>query len=265
MSGGSNRRATIVGIGQSAYTKRGQAGVPEYVLALQAVLAAVADAGVAVHDVDGFCGFADDRSNPITLAGDLGLPELRFATMSSMPGGGGACAAVGEAAMAVESGQAEVVVAYRSLCQGQFRIGRQGATNATMAPAPTVVEAATDAEASLAFSAPFGIHGPSAMFALPMQRHMARYGTTSEHLGHVAVTMRAHANRNPLAIMADRPMTLDDHQASRMVADPFRLFDCCLETDGACAVVVTTAERAADAAARGWRCWRPPRVPSAAT
>jgi len=242
----SGRRAQLVGIGQSAYTKRGQSEISEYRLALQAILAAVADAGFSPHDVDGLCGFADERSNPITLAADLGLPELRFATMTSMPGGGGACAAVAEAAMAVETGQAEVVVVYRSLCQGRFRIGRQGATNATMAPTPTVLEAASDAEAALAFTAPFGLHGPSVMFALAMRRHMARYGTTSEHLGHVAVAVREHANRNPLALMHDRTLTLEEHQASRMVADPYRLFDCCLETDGACAVVVTSAARAAD-------------------
>jgi acetyl-CoA acetyltransferase len=154
-----------------------------------------------------------------------------------------------EATLAVESGQAEVVVVYRSLCQGQFaRIGRTVATGGDAFP--TVAETALEADALQAFTAPFGILGPSVMFALPMRRHMEVYGTTSEQLGHVAVTQRAHASRNPRAVMGSRPLTLGDHQGARMVADPYRLFDCCLETDGACAVVVTTAERAADARGR---------------
>ena len=79
---------------------------------------------------------------------------------------------------------------------------------------------------------------------------MHLFGTTSEQLGHVSVAFRAHANRNPRAVMGHKTMTLADHQASRMVADPYRLFDCCLESDGACAVVVTTRERALDLANR---------------
>jgi acetyl-CoA acetyltransferase len=83
-------------------------------------------------------------------------------------------------------------------------------------------------------------------YALVMRRHMHRYGTTSEQMGHVAVAARAHAARNPRAVMGGRPMTLADHQGSPLVADPFRLLDCCLETDGACAVVVTSRARARD-------------------
>jgi acetyl-CoA acetyltransferase len=244
-----SRKACVVGIGETAYTKRGATTEREYVLACRAILAALSDAGIGPAEVDGLAPFADERSSPWTLASDLGLSELRFAATTAMPGGGGACGAMLEAALAVESGQAEVVVVYRSLCQGQFaRIGRTVATGGDTSP--TVVETALEADALQAFTAPFGILGPSVMFALPMRRHMEVYGTTSEQLGHVAVTQRAHASRNPRAVMGSRPLTLGDHQGSRMVADPYRLFDCCLETDGACAVVVTTAERAADARGR---------------
>lgn len=242
-------KACVVGIGETAYTKRGAAAEREYVLACRAILAALADAGIDPAEVDGLAPFADERSSPWTLASDLGLAELRFAATTAMPGGGGACGAMLEAALAVESGQAEVVVVYRSLCQGQFaRIGRTEATGG--GSSPTVVEAALEGDALQAFTAPFGILGPSVMFALPMRRHMEVYGTTSEQLGHVAVTQRAHASRNPRAVMGPRPLTLADHQGARMVADPYRLFDCCLETDGACAVVVTTAERASSACGR---------------
>lgn len=241
--------ACVVGIGETGYTKRGKATEREYVLACRAILAALSDAGIAPAEVDGLAPFADERSSPWTLASDLGLRELRFAATTAMPGGGGACGAMLEAALAVESGQAEVVVVYRSLCQGQFaRIGRSGATDGHSSPA--VVETGLEADALQAFTAPFGVLGPSVMFALPMRRHMEVYGTTSEQLGHVAVTQRAHAGRNPRAVMGPRPLTLADHQGARMVADPYRLFDCCLETDGACAVVVTTAERASDTRGR---------------
>jgi acetyl-CoA acetyltransferase len=98
----------------------------------------------------------------------------------------------------------------------------------------------------LAFALPFGMLNAPIAYALPMRRHMHLYGTTSEQMGAVAVTFRAHAARNPRAVMGNRPMTLADHQASPLIADPFRLFDCCLESDGACAVVVTTADRARD-------------------
>jgi acetyl-CoA acetyltransferase len=242
----SSRKACVVGIGETAYTKRGGATEREYRLALRAIVAALDDAGLTPADVDGLAPFSDERSGPWTLAGDLGLRELRFGATTAMPGGGGACGAMLEAALAVESGHAEVVVVYRSLCQGQF--ARIGGTTTEDAPhaAPTLTETAWEAESLQAFSAPFGILGPSVMFALPMRRHMEVYGTTSTQLGQIAVTQRAHAARNPRAVMSGRAMTLEDHQASRIVADPYRLFDCCLESDGACAVVVTTTERAAD-------------------
>jgi acetyl-CoA acetyltransferase len=102
----------------------------------------------------------------------------------------------------------------------------------------------------MGFSIPYGLIMAAAAYALPTRRHMHLYGTTSEQLGHIAVSFREHASRNPRAVMGSRPMTLADHQASPMIADPHRLLDCCLESDGACAVVVTTAERARDLAKR---------------
>src|SRR6478672_4701734 len=138
------RRACVVGIGETEYTKRGGTDKSEYRLALEAVLAAVADAGLAVDDVDGFSTIADERSLPAAVAGDLGVPEVRFLNTTAVPGGGAPCASLGDAVMAVEAGMADVVVVYRSLCQGQFtRIGRMLAATAKPAPpVPTVAEAA---------------------------------------------------------------------------------------------------------------------------
>ncbi len=218
---------------------------------MQVIKRAVEDAGLKVSDIDGISSFAEDRNEAIFIAAELGIPELRFANMVWMPGGGGGCAAVANAAMAVETGQAEVVVVYRSLCQGQYmRFGKGAqelqANNAGGPPEHTFQQANTLLLAAMGFVMPYGMLTAAAAFALPMQRHMHLYGTTSEQLGKIAVTFREHANNNPRAVMYERKLTLEDHQNSPFIAEPFHLFDCCLETDGACAVVVTTAERAAD-------------------
>jgi len=248
------RTPHIVGVAETRYARWGKIGdVTEHALACQAIQNAVADAGLSMDDVDGLASFAEDRNEAIFLAAELGLPSLRFANMVWMPGGGGGCAAVGNAAMAVATGQAEVVVVYRSLCQGQFfRFGAGGLLAAPPAEArpPTVQHASSLLLASMGFALPYGLAMAAAAYALPTRRHMHLYGTTSEQLGRIAVTFREHASRNPRAVMGGRPLTLADHQASPMIADPHRLFDCCLESDGACAVVVTTAERARDLAKR---------------
>jgi acetyl-CoA acetyltransferase len=250
------RRACIAGIGETRYARWGGiTDASEHQLACEAIRAAVADAGFDMDDVDGLGSFAGDRNEAPFLAADLGLRELRYAEMSWLPGGGGACAALGNAALAVEAGSASTVVVYRALCQGQFyRFGRGPAAGAgTSSGAPSFRRAASPLEAQMGFTLPFGMLNAPIAYALVMRRHMHLYGTTSEQMGAVAVACRAHAQHNPRAVMRDRPMTLEDHQRSRMVADPFRLFDCCLESDGACAVVVTTAERARDARPRAVR------------
>ena len=241
--------ACIVGVGETPYAKWGALDASEYALAVQAVLAALDDAGISPAEVDGLASFAEDRNDATFMAADLGIDELRYATMSWLPGGGGACAAVANAATAVERGQAEVVVVYRSLCQGQFRRfgggARHGPSPRTNDP-PAPRKARSLLDAHVGFTMPFGMFGPPIAYAMVLQRHMHRFGTTEEHLAAVALTTRAHAARNPRAVMGQRPMTMDDYRQARMVSEPFRLFDCCLESDGACAVVVTTAERARD-------------------
>jgi len=249
-----SRKAHIVGVGESRYARWGKIGdLTEHALAHQAILAAVTDAGLAAADIDGLASFAEDRNEAVFIAAELGIPELRFANMVWMPGGGGGCAAVANAAMAVETGQAEVVVVYRSLCQGQFMRFGHGADalmaqrgGAREAPPVTLQQANTLMLAAMGQVMPFGMLTAAAAFALQFRRHMHEYGTTSEQLGRIAVTFREHANRNPRAVLHDKPLTLEQHQQSRMIADPFRLFDCCMENDGACAVVVTSAERAQD-------------------
>jgi acetyl-CoA acetyltransferase len=244
-------RACIVGVGETAYAKRGGLATSEYQLALEAITAAVADAGLDLDEIDGLASFADDRNLPVFVAADLGLPELRHASMSWLPGGGGGSAAVASAALAVEAGECRAVVVYRSLCQGQFhRFGQgPGVRTARADRPPALRRSKGPLDTAAAFTMPFGMVSPPITYAMVMQRHMHRFGTTREHLGNVAVRFRDHATRNPRAVMRE-PMSLDDYHASRLVAEPFHLFDCCMENDGACAVVVTGADRAADAATR---------------
>ncbi len=157
----SRARAHIVGVGESRYTRWGKIGdVTEHALACQAIQHAVTDAGLSMDDVDGLASFADDRNEAVFLAAELGLPALRFGNMVWMPGGGGGCAAISNAAMAVETGQAEVVVVYRSLCQGQFfRFGTAGMNaEAPADPQPPKLQQANSLMlASMGFAMPYGL------------------------------------------------------------------------------------------------------------
>jgi acetyl-CoA acetyltransferase len=236
------RNATsVVGVGETDYSKAGRATRAEFELGCLAVMRAVEDAGLELSDVDGLCTYSSERSAPTALAQALGLDDLRFVNL--YPGGGNSAAGVvHNAALAVASGVATTVVCYRSICQGQFqRFGQARAGQGLSAQSM-----GTSIGGPQAFTAPFGLFSPAQGYALDARRHMYEFGTTSAHFGAVAVAAYANAQRNPRAVMYGRPLTLEDHQASRLIADPYRLFDCCQESDGACAVVVTSSERAAD-------------------
>lgn len=224
--------ASIVGIGETEYFKRGEVtDRSEFQLACEAVLEAVDDAGLDIEQIDGFSSYMNDRNEPQRLATSLGIPEYRFNNLAWGGGGGSACAAVMNAAMAVRSGSADYVVALRSLCQGQF--SRYGQASQS--------DRVRDEEAH---GAPYGLETPPQKCALAAQRYMHEYDVPQEHLGHVALTSRYHANRNPRAVMHGRELTMEEYLNSRMITEPYRLYDCCLESDGACAVVVTSTEKA---------------------
>ncbi len=220
----------IVGIGQTEYTRWGGATRSEFELAGAAIMAAAADAGVAVRAIDALTSFGDDRNEPALVQAALGIEELRFNGMVWGGGGGGSCGAVDLAAAAVEAGRARYAVAFRSLAQGQT--GRFGLYDPNWRHA--------------SFIHPFGLLAAPQLLALSVRRYMHEFGVTPEHLGAFAVACRAHAQRNPAAVMRGKPLDMATYLASRMIADPLRLNDCCLETDGACAVLVTTLERARD-------------------
>jgi acetyl-CoA acetyltransferase len=231
-------RAAIVGIGQTAYTK--QSGVTEHHQAVHAIAAALEDAGLSARDVDGLARFDIENVNELALIYSMGIPHLRF--FAGVPSGGGAvCGTLVLAAMAVATGQANVVVCYRARNRGkQSSAGAKPLQGGR--PWAKLPEALTDL---YQYHVPFGLVSPAQEMAMIYRRHMHEFGTTTEHFGMVAVAQRAHAGRNPHAVMRT-PITLADHHASRFIAEPLRLLDCCLETDGACAVVITSAERARD-------------------
>ena len=226
-------KVAIVGVGETAYYKHGRAPQSEFALALQAVLRACEDAGLDPREVDGFASYSNDRNDPSRLAAALGLPELRFSNMQWGGGGGGGSAAVGNAAAAVAAGYADCVVVFRALAQGQFQ--RFGAAP----PGGTV-----SGEAALTF--PYGLISPAQRFAMRVMRFMHDHGVRQEAQRAIALASYHHAQANQRAVMHGRPLTAEAYDASRWIVEPFRLFDCCMENDGAAALVLVSAERARD-------------------
>ncbi|MGY0385505.1 lipid-transfer protein [Nocardioides sp. WG-D5] len=230
-----SRKAAIVGIGATEFSK--ESGRSELQLSVEATRAALADAGLTPADVDGLTTFTMDTSSEIALARELGLGDLRFFSRINY-GGGAACATIQQAAMAVATGVADVVVAYRGFNErsGQ-RFGQVQ---------PWAAQQVNTNGIDNAWTYPLGLSTPAATVAMQARRYMHDYGVTSEDLGAVAVADRRHAATNPAAFFYGKPITLEDHQASRMIADPLHLLDCCQESDGAVAIVVTSPERARD-------------------
>jgi len=227
--------AAVAGIGATDFSK--DSGRSELQLSCEATLDALADAGLSTADVDGLVSFTMDNTSEVALARELGMGELRFFSRISY-GGGAACATVQQAALAVATGMAEVVVCYRGFNErsGQ-RFGQVQNWAATQVNTNGLDNA---------FSYPFGLSTPAATVAMQARRYMHEYGATSRDFGAVAVADRKHAASNPKAWFHDNPITIEDHQASRMIADPLRLLDCCQESDGAVAIVVTSTEMARD-------------------
>lgn len=229
--------AAIAGIGATDFSK--DSGRSELQLAAEAVRSALTDAGLKPGDVDGMVTFAMDSNAEIAVAREVGVPELKF--FSRIPyGGGAACATVQHAAMAVATGVADVVVCYRAFNE---RSGMHFGRVAT-----TATSTGNSAAFDNSWHYPVGLSTPAATVAMFAQRYLHEYGATSEDFGRVAVAMRRHAATNPLAWFYQRPITLDDHQSSRWIVSPLHLLDCCQETDGAVAIVVTSVERAKDLA-----------------
>jgi acetyl-CoA acetyltransferase len=227
------RQTAVVGIGATEFSKA--SGRSELQLAGEAVLAAVADAGLTPADVDGLTTFTMETNSEIEVARTAGLGDLTFFSKIGY-GGGAACATVQQAAIAVATGVADTVVCYRAFNE---RSGHRFGSGAHRGE-PTAEGIA------MSWVSSFGLMTPASWVAMFAQRYMHEYGATSEDFGRVSVADRKHAATNPKAWFYGQPITLEEHQASRWIVEPLHLLDCCQETDGGQALVVTTLERARD-------------------
>ncbi len=224
----------IVGVGNTAYMRGTDRSTLE--LQLEACRLALTDAGLSADDVDAVFPSAVAGRCTEEFVMNLGLRNLRYTTTAHI-GGASLVASVQNACMAIDAGIASCAL---------IPAGRNGYSSERVSTGGTPPDVLM--QTTREFERPFGNLVAVQWFAQAAQRHMFEYGTTSEQLGHVAVTCRRHANLNPQALMHAKPLTLADHQSSRMISSPFRLFDCSLESDGAGALVITSLDRARDLA-----------------
>jgi acetyl-CoA acetyltransferase len=230
---------SIAGIGATEFSKN--SGRTPMRLAIEACLAACEDAGLDPRRVDGMVTFSAEMNPEIEVARNLGIRELKHFSMIQH-GGGAACGTITQAAMVVASGQADHVLCYRAFNERSWeRFG----TGVQSHPA-----GAEAMQTQLGWTSPFGLLTPASWVAMFAMRYMHEYGATSEDFGRVAVADRKHAATNPKAFFYQRPITLEDHQGSRWIVEPLRLLDCCQESDGGQALLVTTLERARDLTTR---------------
>jgi acetyl-CoA acetyltransferase len=228
-------KASIVGIGATEFSK--ESGRSEMSLASEAVATAIADAGLKPSDIDGMVTYSTDNNPDVEIARHVGIGSLRHFSRVHY-GGGAACGTIVMAAMAVATGVADAVVCYRAFNE---RSGRRFGAGVQDLP-----NAATAERAQFSWTTPAGQLTPASWVAMVARRYMHLYGATSADFGRVAVAGRRHAANNPAAWFYNDPITLEDHQASRWIVDPLHLLDCCQESDGGQALVVTSAERARD-------------------
>lgn len=223
-------KAAITGVGETQYMRG--SGKSAFQLQVEASLAAIADAGLTPKDIDGIIPIGITGAPAEEFVTNFGIEDLRFSALTPM-GGASSIAAVQCAAAAISAGVCNHVLIAAG--RNSFLGARAGVRIHDMPQFHFVTE----------FELPIGDVAPAQLYAPMARRHMELYGTTSRQLGEIAVTVREHALLNDNAVMK-KPITIEDHQSSRMIADPFRLLDCSLESDGGAAFVVSSAEHARD-------------------
>ncbi|MDH3681528.1 MAG: acetyl-CoA acetyltransferase [Acidimicrobiia bacterium] len=226
-------RAAVVGVAETQYYRWGRSPDPEFKLAIEAVLKVCDDAGISPTEVDGFSSYSNDRSDASRLAAAIGADELRFASMQWGGGGGGGSGALANAAAAIATGQAECVVVLRALAQGQFGRFGQGPQRNTIS-------------GHAAHTVPYGLMSAAQQFAMKVNRFMHEHGVGHDAQRAISLASYHHAQANPRAVMHGRPLDAAMYDESRWITEPFRLFDCCQENDGAAAMLVVSAGRAKD-------------------
>ena len=228
-------RCAVVGVGSTEFSRG--SGRSELRMAAEAVDAALVDAGISPADVDGLVRCDMENVSAVALADTIGARNLTF-WADTGAGGAAPCGQVGLAVGAIISGQASTVVCFRSIAWatgGGVGAGQRGSTR------PVAGHGSYEE-----FFVPYGLLLPVSTYAIMARRHMIEYGTTAEQLGSIAITCRQRADANPRAQMHGRSLDMRTYLESRMISSPLRLHDCCLVSDGACAVVVTAIERARD-------------------
>jgi acetyl-CoA acetyltransferase len=230
MANGLFEKGAITGIGETAYTRG--SGKSDEALQMEASLKAIADAGLKPTDIDGVVPYAAGATVAEDFITNFNLPDLRYS--ATTPLGGASCVAAIQAAVtAVAAGLANHVL---------IPIGRNGYSGSRIG---SRVQQMPQFRVIGEYEMPLGSLAPAQLYSQMARRHIELYGTKSEHFAKIAMTVRKHAAMNDNALRQG-PMTLEDHQSSRMIADPLRLFDCCLESDGGAAVIVSATERAKD-------------------
>jgi len=229
-----NGKAAITGVGDTRYSR--QSGKSVTTLQMEASLAAVRDAGLDPKDIDGIVAYGSMAVVAEDFITNFGIPDLRFSAVTPL-GGASAVASIQCAAAAVAAGICNHVL---------IPIGRNGSSGAGGRIGSRVREM-PQFRLIGEFEMPLGAIAPAQLYAPMARRHMELYGTTSRQLAEIAVSTRHNAILNGNSMMT-KPLTVEDHQASRVISDPLRLFDCSLESDGACAFIVSSTERAKDCA-----------------
>ena len=217
----------IVGIGQTPYYKRGTSPDPEMKLALRAIIAACEDAGIDPSEIDGFVSYGSERNTGQKLMPALGTKSLRYCAMA-WTHGGGIPAAVGVAAQAIYAGQAEIVVVYRAMAEGSNQRLQVAVTEGDT-PAQFLVN---------------GIDMVLQRSAMRSQRMIEHEGVPRSTLEAITLTGYRHAQNNPGSAGYGQIVDHAAYQGSRYISEPYHLFDCSRENDGAAAVIVVSAERA---------------------
>ena len=228
-------KTAIAGIGATEFSKA--SGRSELHLAIEACVAALEDAGVEPQQVRGLSTFTMDTNPENDVMRALGIPELTHFSRVHF-GGGAPCGTVQYAAMAINEGIADYVLCYRAFNERSGRRFGTGVQDRSVG--------ATAEEAQFSWTSPYGLLTPASWVAMFASRIMHEHGATSEDFGRCAVAFRGFAATNPAAHFYQRPITLDDHQNSRWIVEPLHLLDCCQETDGGQAILVTSHERARD-------------------
>lgn len=230
-------RAAIVGVAETEYL-RGADELPVEMM-LRVAKEAIAETGLRIDEIDGVLpppGYTTVEE----LAANLGIPSVSYSATAHM-GGASSVAAVQNAAVAVAAGVATnvlVVVGWNGYSAFRHRPGQRVPRRG--------LDANAVADVLMDFYLPYGARSAAQFYGWIATRHQQLYGTLPTDTGEVALAFRRHAQHHPKALMRDRPLTMDEYLAAPFVSEPFRLYDCCVETDCAAAVVVTSTERARD-------------------